>query len=86
MATDLAPGTSKAQSNNANDMLPAYRPGEVEPRIYERWLDADVFPPDGKGSRADRGKKPFVVTQPPPNITGELLGTSDAAIAAPRGS
>ena len=33
---------------------PAYRAAEVEPEIYERWLAADVFAPDGSGqSRAD---------------------------------
>jgi len=53
-------------------MAPAYRPGDVEPRVYERWLKADVFAPDGKGNRADWARKPFVITQPPPNITGAL--------------
>jgi len=53
-------------------MAPAYNAAEVEPRVYARWLDADVFAPDGRGSRADPHKKPFVITQPPPNITGAL--------------
>src|SRR3954451_5542198 len=62
-------------------MPPASDAPDVEPRIYRRWLDADVFAPEGKGSRADRSKKPFVITQPPPNITGGLhighaLGTT----------
>ncbi|MFI5258385.1 MAG: valine--tRNA ligase [Candidatus Limnocylindrales bacterium] len=50
----------------------AYRPGEVEGAIFERWLDADVFNPDGAGSRADWTKPPFVIIQPPPNVTGSL--------------
>jgi valyl-tRNA synthetase len=50
----------------------AYAPADVESAIYERWLTADVFAPDGKGSRADDTKKPFVIIQPPPNITGAL--------------
>ncbi|HUG47756.1 MAG TPA: valine--tRNA ligase [Candidatus Limnocylindria bacterium] len=50
----------------------AYRPAEVEPEVYERWLAADVFAPDGAGSRADWSKKPFVIIQPPPNVTGAL--------------
>ncbi|MBA2557311.1 MAG: hypothetical protein H0V12_08235, partial [Chloroflexi bacterium] len=29
-----------------------YEPASVEPTIYQRWLDADVFAPDGAGSRA----------------------------------
>jgi valyl-tRNA synthetase len=50
----------------------AYRPAEVEGAIYERWLAADVFAPDGAGSRADPAKPAFVIIQPPPNVTGSL--------------
>ena len=50
----------------------AYVPADFEAGIYERWLAADVFAPDGKGSRADASKAPFVIIQPPPNITGSL--------------
>src|SRR5919112_269496 len=50
----------------------AYVPAEVEGPIYERWLAADVFAPDGAGNRADPSLEPFVVIQPPPNITGAL--------------
>ncbi len=50
----------------------AYRPADVEAAIYERWLAADVFAPDGAGSRADPTKEPFVIIQPPPNVTGSL--------------
>ncbi|HXG40765.1 MAG TPA: valine--tRNA ligase, partial [Candidatus Limnocylindrales bacterium] len=49
-----------------------YRPGDVEEAIYERWLAADVFAPDGAGSTADPALPPFVVIQPPPNVTGSL--------------
>ncbi len=50
----------------------AYRPKEFEGPIYERWLAADVFAPDGAGSRAVEGATPFVIIQPPPNVTGSL--------------
>ena len=50
----------------------AYVPADFESAIYERWLAADVFAPDGKGSRADTSMAPFVIIQPPPNITGAL--------------
>ncbi|HSO30683.1 MAG TPA: class I tRNA ligase family protein, partial [Candidatus Sulfomarinibacteraceae bacterium] len=50
----------------------AYVPAEFEVAIYERWLAADVFAPDGAGSRADDSKPPFVLIQPPPNVTGSL--------------
>ncbi len=50
----------------------AYRPADFEGAIYERWLAADVFAPDGAGSRADPDAEPFTIIQPPPNITGSL--------------
>ena len=54
------------------ELAKAYRPGDVEHAIFQSWLDADVFNPDGKGSRADWTKPPFVIIQPPPNVTGSL--------------
>ena len=54
------------------DLPKAYVPGDVEGAIYERWLAADVFAPDGAGSRADPSAEPFVIIQPPPNVTGSL--------------
>jgi valyl-tRNA synthetase len=54
------------------ELSKAYVPAEFEAGIYARWLAADVFAPDGKGSRADGSKAPFVIIQPPPNITGSL--------------
>ena len=50
----------------------AYVPAEFEGVIYERWISADVFAPDGAGSRADPSLPPFTIIQPPPNITGSL--------------
>ncbi|HEY2887541.1 MAG TPA: valine--tRNA ligase [Candidatus Limnocylindrales bacterium] len=50
----------------------AYVPADFEAAIYERWLAADVFAPDGAGSRADPDLPPFTIIQPPPNITGSL--------------
>ena len=50
----------------------AYAPADVEGAVYERWMAADVFAPDGAGSRADASKAPFVIIQPPPNVTGSL--------------
>jgi valyl-tRNA synthetase len=54
------------------ELAKAYRSGEVEHAVYQSWLDADVFNPDGAGSRADWTKQPFVIIQPPPNVTGSL--------------
>ena len=50
----------------------AYIPRDVEGAIYERWLAAGVFAPDGAGSTADPGLPPFTIIQPPPNVTGSL--------------
>jgi valyl-tRNA synthetase len=50
----------------------SYRPADFEDAIYERWLAAEVFAPDGAGSRADPDAKPFTIIQPPPNVTGSL--------------
>jgi valyl-tRNA synthetase len=55
-----------------SDLPKAYAPGEVEGAIYERWLAADVFAPDGMGSTADPALPTFTIIQPPPNITGSL--------------
>jgi valyl-tRNA synthetase len=53
-------------------MASTYRPAEIEPEIYARWLEAEVFAPDGRGSTPDPRKGPFVIVQPPPNVTGAL--------------
>ncbi|MFL5718194.1 MAG: class I tRNA ligase family protein, partial [Chloroflexota bacterium] len=50
----------------------AYTPHDVEGPIYDRWVAADVFAPDGAGSTADPALPPFTIIQPPPNITGSL--------------
>jgi valyl-tRNA synthetase len=66
--------TAKTGTRPAGDgeMPKAYKPAEVEHATFDRWLAADVFNPDGKGSRADWSKPPFTIIQPPPNVTGSL--------------
>src|SRR5690606_404851 len=49
-----------------------YRPTEVEAGVRAAWDAADVFAPDGAGARAIPSMTPFVVIQPPPNVTGAL--------------
>jgi len=44
-----------------------YQPNEVEPRIYKMWEESGAFAP-----AIDKSKKPFTITLPPPNITGDL--------------
>ncbi len=59
-------------SKSMTDLPKAYTPRDVEGAIYERWLAADVFAPDGAGSTADPELPPFTIIQPPPNVTGSL--------------
>src|SRR5258706_10346771 len=50
------------------DTLPkAYDYTTTEKRLYEWWEKMGYFKPV-----IDKGRKPFVITIPPPNVTGEL--------------
>ena len=44
-----------------------YNPTEIEPRLYEKWVQKRYF-----HAEVDRSKKPFTIVMPPPNITGQL--------------
>jgi valyl-tRNA synthetase len=47
-----------------------YNPAETEARWYDFWLKHDLFRPE---SHPNFGKRPpFVITMPPPNVTGGL--------------
>ncbi len=48
-------------------MSSAYRPAEAEARWYDRWEQAGLFKPDDSSDAPT-----FVITIPPPNVTGEL--------------
>ncbi len=61
-----------ADGESISKLARTYDPAAVEGEIYERWLAADVFAPDGAGSRARPEAEPFVIVQPPPNVTGAL--------------
>ena len=63
-------------TSQAPQELPsAYDPASVEQRLYQQWLDAGYFT-----AVVDEEKTPFVVIQPPPNVTGELhLGHAQRA-------
>jgi len=49
------------------DMSNTFDPGAIEAEIYTFWQSEGFFVPQGDGA-----KKPFVITTPPPNVTGEL--------------
>ena len=48
-------------------MEKTYQPQKVEEKIYQFWEKGGYFTP-----KIDPGKKPFVITLPPPNVTGSL--------------
>ena len=64
--------TDPTSTTTRTELPKAYVPGDVEGAIYQRWLEADVFAPDGAGSTADPDLPTFTIIQPPPNITGSL--------------
>ncbi|MDZ4718228.1 MAG: valine--tRNA ligase [Roseiflexaceae bacterium] len=49
------------------EMAKAYEPQQVEQRLYDWWEQSGFFTP-----AADPTKKPFTMSMPPPNVTGEL--------------
>ncbi len=51
------------------ELAPRYDAALVEPAIYALWMESGAFTPDAEQPPgADR----FVITQPPPNVTGAL--------------
>ncbi len=55
-------------------LLKPYDPASTEKRIYEMWEDSGFFNPDTcieKGV-TDPNAKPYVISMPPPNVTGIL--------------
>ena len=48
-------------------MPSVYNAADVEQRIYENWQSRGYF-----NAKVERGKEPYVIIMPPPNVTGEL--------------
>lgn len=44
-----------------------YNPKEFEERLYDFWMEKKYF-----SAKVDENKKPFTITMPPPNVTGNL--------------
>ncbi len=55
-------------SNNEQKMPKNFNFAEAEPRLYEWWEKNGWFKPEAAGPDAE----PFVISMPPPNITGAL--------------
>jgi len=55
-------------------MPKTYSPNEVENRLYAWWEESGYFTPEQQlaSGLADGAKKPFVISMPPPNVTGIL--------------
>ncbi len=53
--------------NHARELAKTYDPKGIEGRLYKKWEEGGYF-----HAEADRGKKPFTIVMPPPNITGQL--------------
>lgn len=49
------------------ELAKAYNPKDVEEKIYKAWEESGLFAPVIK-----EGVKPYVISIPPPNVTGEL--------------
>jgi valyl-tRNA synthetase len=59
--------TDQTQRLSSERAYAPFDPSAVEERTYASWLEAGYFKP-----RWTPGKQPFVMTMPPPNVTGEL--------------
>ncbi|MGA2489550.1 MAG: valine--tRNA ligase [Anaerolineales bacterium] len=59
---------------NKYDLPKTYDFKSTEPRIYEMWEKGGYFKPSNDPNKPDFDptKKPFVISIPPPNVTGEL--------------
>jgi valyl-tRNA synthetase len=63
----LAARIPKASTTFMAELPKTYDPKTVEPKWYQRWLDADAFHADARSP-----KPAFSIVIPPPNITGVL--------------
>ncbi len=45
-----------------------YRPGEVEPKQYQKWEESGAFAAGGQNADG----QPYTIMMPPPNVTGSL--------------
>ena len=57
-----------------SEMPKAYNPHEVESTLYEWWEKQGFFPPEQQvqSGLADPNRASFVISMPPPNVTGAL--------------
>src|SRR5687768_6780005 len=58
---------TQPDSQRPDEMAKAYEPQQVEQRLYQWWESEGFFAP-----KIDSNRKPFTMSMPPPNVTGEL--------------
>src|SRR5438445_13222349 len=59
--------TTAPETINSSSLPKAYEPQAVEAKWYRFWEEGGYFKP-----RPNRAHKPFVISMPPPNVTGAL--------------
>ena len=61
-------------TRHTTDLPKAYDPKAVEERLYAWWEAQGYFQPETQFAlgQAKKEQKPFVISMPPPNVTGEL--------------
>jgi valyl-tRNA synthetase len=70
MTTTTNNDTKTDLRSAAPDAYAPYNPAETETHWYDFWVEHDLFRPE---SHPNFGKRPpFVITMPPPNVTGGL--------------
>ncbi len=73
----VTPVRYRRRVTSAREFPKRFDYSEAEPRLYQRWLDAEAFRTayDAGGRLVDparKNAKPFTIVIPPPNITGRL--------------
>jgi len=60
--------------SNKKEMSKTYDPHATEQQLYDWWETQGYFKPETQFEKglADRAQKPFVISMPPPNVTGGL--------------
>jgi valyl-tRNA synthetase len=65
--TQQSPAPNGPNTAAPADLPTQYTPGEVEGKLYERWVERGYFEADAKSE-----KQPYTIVIPPPNVTGSL--------------
>jgi len=67
---DATADTAATPQRRLDQIPPAYDPKAVEQRLYQWWESSGYFKP--REDPNDPNRRPFVISMPPPNVTGAL--------------